>query len=191
MPLDDLAMLHRLIAGDFMPDLTFVLDVSVAKGLKRAAGRSGSETRFERMDEAFHERLRQGFLDIARQAPAAASSSTLKPASSKCSKRCAPRCGSGWAPRSKVCSAASALSETASAASMARNASRTTSTPPRPLPSREREGPQGRSQSDRRVSPLRSDGKVRGLLESMTPAATPSPSHASGVGPSLSREGRG
>jgi dTMP kinase len=69
VPLDDLAMLHRLIAGDFMPDLTFVLDVPVAKGLKRAAGRSGRETRFERMDEDFHERLRQGFLDIARQAP--------------------------------------------------------------------------------------------------------------------------
>jgi dTMP kinase len=70
VPLDDLATLHRLIAGDFMPDLTFVLDVPVAKGLKRAAGRSGRETRFERMDEDFHERLRQGFLDIARQAPA-------------------------------------------------------------------------------------------------------------------------
>jgi dTMP kinase len=68
VPLDDLTTLHRLIAGDFMPDLTFVLDVPVAKGLKRVAGRSGRETRFERMDEDFHERLRQGFLDIARQA---------------------------------------------------------------------------------------------------------------------------
>jgi dTMP kinase len=69
VPLADLAALHRLIAGDFMPDLTFVLDVPVAKGLQRAAGRSGSETRFERMDADFHERLRQGFLEIARQAP--------------------------------------------------------------------------------------------------------------------------
>ena len=41
----------------------------MAKGSKRAAGRSGSETRFERMDPAFHERLRQGFLEIARGAP--------------------------------------------------------------------------------------------------------------------------
>jgi dTMP kinase len=69
VPLDDLAQLHRLIAGDLMPDLTFILDVPVAKGLARAAGRSGSETRFERMDPAFHERLRQGFLVIARAAP--------------------------------------------------------------------------------------------------------------------------
>lgn len=69
VPLVELAALHRLIAGDFTPDLTFVLDVPVEKGLKRAAGRSGSETRFERMDRTFHERLRQGFLDIAQGAP--------------------------------------------------------------------------------------------------------------------------
>ena len=30
---------------------------------------AGSETRFERMDQDFHERLRWGFLDIAREAP--------------------------------------------------------------------------------------------------------------------------
>jgi dTMP kinase len=69
VPLAELEALHRLIAGDFMPDLTFVLDVPVEKGLTRAAGRSGSETRFERMDRAFHERLRQGFLSIAQGAP--------------------------------------------------------------------------------------------------------------------------
>jgi dTMP kinase len=69
VPLAELQALHRMIAGDFMPDLTLILDIPVAKGLARAAGRSGSETRFERMDQAFHERLRQGFLDIARAAP--------------------------------------------------------------------------------------------------------------------------
>ncbi len=61
--------MDRLVAGDFMPDLTFVLDVPVEKELARAAGRSGSETRFERMDQGFHERLRQGFLAIAQGAP--------------------------------------------------------------------------------------------------------------------------
>jgi dTMP kinase len=69
VPLAALAELHRLIAGDLMPDLTFILDVPVAEGLARAAGRSGSETRFERMNPAFHQRLRQGFLEIARAAP--------------------------------------------------------------------------------------------------------------------------
>jgi len=69
VPLAELDALHRMIAGGFMPDLTLVLDIPVAKGLARAGARSGSETRFERMDAAFHERLRQGFLAIARAAP--------------------------------------------------------------------------------------------------------------------------
>lgn len=65
--------LHRLVLGDFQPDLTLILDVPVADGLKRAAGRadktSAREDRYERMDRAFHQRLRDGFLDIARRDP--------------------------------------------------------------------------------------------------------------------------
>ncbi len=67
--LAELTMLHRLIAGDFAPDLTLVLDLPVATGLARAAARPGGETRFERKDRDFHERLRQGFLEIARREP--------------------------------------------------------------------------------------------------------------------------
>ncbi len=69
VPLAELEALHRMIAGDFMPDLTLILDLPVELGLKRAAARSGGEKRFERMDRGFHERLRQGFLDIARREP--------------------------------------------------------------------------------------------------------------------------
>jgi dTMP kinase len=67
--LADLANLHRLIAGDFMPDLTLILDVPVEIGLARAAARHGGETRFERKGAEFHERVRQGFLAIARAEP--------------------------------------------------------------------------------------------------------------------------
>ena len=69
VPRPDLEALYRLIAGDFAPDLTLILDVPVAVGLTRAAARSSGEDRFERKDGAFHERLRQGFLDIARREP--------------------------------------------------------------------------------------------------------------------------
>ncbi len=69
VPLAELEALHRMIAGDFRPELTLILDLPVELGLKRAAARSGAETRFERMDRGFHERLRQGFLDIARRDP--------------------------------------------------------------------------------------------------------------------------
>ncbi len=69
VPAADLAALYRIVADDFAPDLTFILDLPVELGLERAGQRSGSETRFERMDRAFHERLRQGFLAIARNEP--------------------------------------------------------------------------------------------------------------------------
>lgn len=69
VPQDELRQLHRLIAGDFAPDLTFILDLPVTEGLARAGKRAGGETRFERKGTAFHEKLRQGFLEIARAEP--------------------------------------------------------------------------------------------------------------------------
>jgi dTMP kinase len=69
VPRDDLEALHRIIAGEFAPDVTLVLDLPVDLGLARAAARAGAETRFERKDRAFHEQLRQGFLDIAAREP--------------------------------------------------------------------------------------------------------------------------
>ncbi|MEE9140346.1 MAG: dTMP kinase [Alphaproteobacteria bacterium] len=60
--------LYRVAVGDFAPDLTLILDLPVAAGLGRAAGRGG-EQRYERMGLDFHERLREGFLDIARREP--------------------------------------------------------------------------------------------------------------------------
>lgn len=66
----DLAQLDRLYdvaVGDFRPDLTLVLDLPVEVGLARAAGRRGAETRYESLPAAFHERVRAGFLDIARR----------------------------------------------------------------------------------------------------------------------------
>lgn len=56
----------RVIAiGNLKPDITFVLDLPVEIGLKRVA----VEQRYERMGTVFHEKLRQGFLTMARQMP--------------------------------------------------------------------------------------------------------------------------
>ena len=68
VPQERLAELHRLAAGAFAPDLTLVLDLPAEEGLARAA-RRGAATRFERMPLDMHERLRQGFLAIARREP--------------------------------------------------------------------------------------------------------------------------
>jgi len=69
LPLDDLLALHKIVLGDFAPDLTLILDLPVAAGLARAAQRSADADRFERLDRDFHERLRQGFLRIAADHP--------------------------------------------------------------------------------------------------------------------------
>lgn len=70
-PVEDLA---RLVLGQARPDLTLILDVPTATGLARAGERGGAngsadDDRFERMGQGFHDRLRDGFLDIARREP--------------------------------------------------------------------------------------------------------------------------
>jgi len=65
---ETIARLYALVVGEFAPDLTIILDAPVDLGLARASARGGGD-RYERMDVAFHERLRAGFLEIARGAP--------------------------------------------------------------------------------------------------------------------------
>ena len=71
-PIETIEQINNLTLDGFAPDLTFILDLPVEVGLKRsfaqkeqAAGREMTEDRFERLDKSFHEKLRQGFLDIA------------------------------------------------------------------------------------------------------------------------------
>lgn len=61
--------LYDLTVGDLRPDLTVILDLPVEEGLRRAASRKDGGSRYERMDRAFHERLRAGFLAIAEREP--------------------------------------------------------------------------------------------------------------------------
>lgn len=66
--------LHALVVGPLKPDLTLILDIAVEAGLARTHTRTGigarGEDRYERMDPAFHERVRRGFLSIAEREPA-------------------------------------------------------------------------------------------------------------------------
>lgn len=57
--------LHQLTIGNFMPDLTFILDIEPETGLKRAKARTGEELRFENMDIEFHRKVREGFMSLA------------------------------------------------------------------------------------------------------------------------------
>jgi len=62
-------LIERQVVGGTRPDLTLILDLPVEDGLRRAAHRGGGEARFEAKGTAFHQRLRQGFLDIAAAEP--------------------------------------------------------------------------------------------------------------------------
>jgi dTMP kinase len=60
--------LERSIVGTTNPDFTFIFDLDPVIGLERATKQGkGKEDRFERMGLAFHQRLRAGFLEIAKQ----------------------------------------------------------------------------------------------------------------------------
>lgn len=63
-----LDVIDRQVVGNDQPDLTIIFDIPPQAGLRRAGRRNaaGSEDRFERKDTAFHERLREAFLAIAR-----------------------------------------------------------------------------------------------------------------------------
>jgi dTMP kinase len=66
---DWVTTLHRAILKDFSPDLTLILDIPVEVGLTRTTALGRGEDRYERMGKDFHERLRQGYLEIARAEP--------------------------------------------------------------------------------------------------------------------------
>ena len=75
LDIDLLIKMHKLILNDLKPDITFLLDLPPAAGLSRAwkqieeGERAGIETRFEKEAIAFHEKVREGYLELARQEP--------------------------------------------------------------------------------------------------------------------------
>ena len=71
LPLDEVRAADAVARGGLVPDLTFVLDCSVGVGLERTHARRGDAAadRFESEGGAFHERVRDGFLALARAEP--------------------------------------------------------------------------------------------------------------------------
>ena len=63
-----IATLERAVHGDLQPDLTLLLDLPVAMGLKRISNR-GQADRIEQESMAFFDRVRQTYLNRAAMAP--------------------------------------------------------------------------------------------------------------------------
>lgn len=64
MDVQTIRELNMLATGGVLPDLTLVLDLDPAAGMRRIRGRALDT--FEKMDTAFHRRVREGYLEIAR-----------------------------------------------------------------------------------------------------------------------------
>ncbi len=74
LDIDQIKVIEQTSIGDFTPDMTFILDLDARTGLARSSkrlseksGYESTEDRFERMEVEFHEKLRAGFLEIAKQ----------------------------------------------------------------------------------------------------------------------------
>ncbi|WP_420469842.1 dTMP kinase [Brevundimonas sp. FT23042] len=66
-PADFIESLDVAIVAHTQPDLTLIFDLPVEVGLERAFGRGLFETRFESKGLEFHRRLRERFLEIAKE----------------------------------------------------------------------------------------------------------------------------
>lgn len=67
LPIQKIEWLNQVATGGLKPDRTFLFDLPVSEGLKRAHGRKKKLDRFDRESENFHEKVRQGYLALARQ----------------------------------------------------------------------------------------------------------------------------
>ncbi len=61
--------LNDIASGGLKPHLTILLDVPVERGLKQAMEKKNKHDRLERAGLAFHQRVRRGFLSLAKKEP--------------------------------------------------------------------------------------------------------------------------
>lgn len=66
LPLDRIKMLNEMAVNGRHPDLTFVFDIDVETSMKRVGD---DKDRMESAGKEFHNRVRYGYLEIAKQEP--------------------------------------------------------------------------------------------------------------------------
>ena len=70
VPLEQIRAVTRLAVEGLVPDRTFLLDIPVETGLGRSGWRQRAQwDRFEVLEREFHERVRLGYLELARTEP--------------------------------------------------------------------------------------------------------------------------
>jgi len=67
--LDEVRALVRYATGGLLPDLTLLLDLDVETGLRRRQKSGGEWNRLDAYQLDFHRRVREGYLELAKQEP--------------------------------------------------------------------------------------------------------------------------
>lgn len=69
LDLDALRLITQFATGGLVPDITFLLDIPVAEGLARKRHNAAEWNRMEQELQAYHERVRAGYLALAAAEP--------------------------------------------------------------------------------------------------------------------------
>ena len=60
-------LLNKSITDNFLPSLTFYLDIDPSKGIRRSKRSSNKELRFENMPLSYHRQIRENFLKLSKK----------------------------------------------------------------------------------------------------------------------------
>ena len=60
-------LLNKTIIDNFLPSLTFYLDIDPSKGISRSKRLSNKELRFENMPLSYHQQIRKNFLKLSKK----------------------------------------------------------------------------------------------------------------------------
>lgn len=61
--------LNKIATKNTTPDLTIILDMDVDSAFERLRQRGSKPDRFEKLDKAFYQKVRTGYLDLAKKYP--------------------------------------------------------------------------------------------------------------------------
>ena len=69
LDLNTVIEVNKISIGEIYPDLTFIFDINPTQGIERALKEKSKETRFEEKDITYHKKIRDGYMNIARDNP--------------------------------------------------------------------------------------------------------------------------
>ena len=70
MPLDSIRAITTFATDNLTPDLTLLLDIDPERGLRRRQSNNEEWNRLDDYELAFHRRVRDGFFELVKAAPA-------------------------------------------------------------------------------------------------------------------------